>query len=111
MKRAATRKRKFHESPPTNISYESQASSFPLAVVIKSCSRIEELEISTFKDVMSDTIYRIDEEDLIHISQCKLLKKLTLGNFHISDGIFLEEVSSLIVHKLLITNKIMCTWF
>ncbi len=63
-----------------------------LETVIKSCSRIQELEIGTFNDVMDERIGRIDGEDLSHISQCKFLKKLTLANFNITDGVFLEEV-------------------
>jgi hypothetical protein len=63
-----------------------------LETVIKSCSRIKELEIGTFNDVTDERIGRIDGEDLSNISQCKLLKKLTLANFNITDGVFLEEV-------------------
>lgn len=63
-----------------------------LETVIKSCSRIEELEIGTFNDVIDERTGRIDGEDLSNISQCKLLKKLTLANFNITDGVFLEEV-------------------
>jgi hypothetical protein len=63
-----------------------------LEIVIKSCSRIEELEIGTFSNITGDGICRIDGEDLSQISQCKLLRKLTLANFNITDGVFLEEV-------------------
>lgn len=50
---------------------------------------LEELEIIHFS---SDPTPRIDGEDLCHIAQCKLLRKLTLGDFLITDGVFLEEV-------------------
>ena len=62
-----------------------------LEIVIQSCSRIEELEIGIFC-LTAETICRIDGEELSHISQCKLLKKLTLANFNITDGVFFEEV-------------------
>ena len=62
-----------------------------LEIVIESCSRIEELEIGIFC-LTAETICRIDGEELSHISQCKLLKKLTLANFNITDGVFFEEV-------------------
>ena len=66
-----------------------------LDIVIKSCSRIVELEIGTFNDVTVERTLRIDGEDLSHISQCKFLKKLTFANFNITDGVFLEEVFQL----------------
>lgn len=66
-----------------------------LETVIKSCSRIQELEIGMFIDLnhlIDERIGRIDGEDLSNISQCKFLKKLTLANFNITDGVFFEEV-------------------
>ncbi len=69
--------------------------SMPIGIIVQSCSRIEELEICMFKESISATMCRIDGEDLAHIAQCKLLKKLTLGNFLITDGVFLEEVLNL----------------
>ncbi|EFX68230.1 hypothetical protein DAPPUDRAFT_330294 [Daphnia pulex] len=77
-----------------------------LDTVINSCSRIQELEIGMFIDLIDERIGRI--EDLSNISQCKLLKKLTLANFNITDGVFLEEVlkvkeswitTSMLLHK------------
>lgn len=64
----------------------------PILEIVRSCLLIQELEISIFKEVTTDSTCRIDGEDLAHIAQCKLLKKLSFGNFFITDGIFLEEV-------------------
>lgn len=61
----------------------------PVLEVVQNCTMLEEIEI---RNLQHREATRIDEEDLCYIAQCKLLRKLTLGGFHITDGVFLEEV-------------------
>lgn len=89
------RKRRFHETRDLQSSKsDTPLRAFPILEVIRNCTLIAELEISNFKecDTTAKSVCRVDGEDLSHIAQCKLLKRLTLGNFFITDGIFLEEV-------------------
>lgn len=91
-----TRKRKFGE-PFYNAAESNPIVHLPvLGVVFKSCLQIEELEIGVFTDA-SET-FRIDGEDLAQITQCKLLRKLTLASFNIVEGVFLEEVLKECIH-------------
>ncbi|XP_057373198.1 uncharacterized protein LOC130694049 isoform X2 [Daphnia carinata] len=90
------RKRKFGEP------FHNAAESNPirplsvLGVVFKSCLQIEELEIGVFTDL--NETFRVDGEDLAQITQCKLLRKLTLVSINIVEGVFLEEVLRECIH-------------
>ena len=54
--------------------------------VIQSCPLIQELELAFFNNHQ----IKLSVEELSAISQCVNLKKLTLSNFSMLDGRFLE---------------------
>lgn len=67
----------------------------PILEIAQNCLMLEELEISFFKEsfhyYLSGPLH-INGEDLCYIAQFKMLRKLTLGDFDVNDGVFLEEV-------------------
>lgn len=79
----------------------------PILEIVLSCSLVQEIEICLFKepDGPLAASSRVDGEDLTHLSQCKLLRKLTLGNFFITDGIFLEEVNIFCSRRIIHCRK------
>lgn len=59
-----------------------------MAAVLQSCPLIQEIELASFDNHR----IRLSVEELSAISQCVNLKKLTLTNLSIMDGLFLEQV-------------------
>ena len=100
-----SRKRMFHELAEESYLLSRRT---PILEIVLSCSLVQEIEICLFKkpDGPLAASSRVDGEDLTHLSQCKLLRKLTLGNFFITDGIFLEEVNTFPSRSIITSQSI-----
>jgi len=59
-----------------------------MAAVLRGCPLIQEIELASFNNHQ----IKLSVEELTAIAQCVNLKKLTLSNFSMLDGRFLEQV-------------------
>jgi len=62
-----------------------------MTIVLQSCPLIIELEFASFS-IYNKKNAKLPVDELLAISQCVHLKKLTLSNLDITDGKFLEQV-------------------
>lgn len=62
-----------------------------MGAVMQSCL-IQELELIGTPTRIFETLETINEMELSSIAQCTTLKRLTMSNFMVSKGQFLEEV-------------------